>query len=122
MNRVLFTLILILGSIVFSQAQLKQVNNPNLAQKRLNYETAKNQPSQATRQSVDYMSMAQKYEETAIRRWKKDHPSYKYISSEEYNMVPDNKKSLLEGRVFVYSGTKVKWSDIERFEAKNQRK
>ncbi|MCH2045237.1 MAG: hypothetical protein MK212_14065 [Saprospiraceae bacterium] len=118
MNRVLFTLILILGSIAFSQAQLKQVNNPNLVQKRLNYEMAKNQPSQSTDRPVDPMAMARKYEETAIRKWKANNPGIYYIPSDDYENIAQSKKDELKGRVVLLSDDKLRWSDIEQYEQK----
>lgn len=114
--KLLWVIIFMVGSILTTSAQqneLKAVQNPNIAQKRLNQTNPVRTPQ--SRPKADPMAMAVKYEETAIRKWKKENPKILFMTKEEYAAVPANRKELFKSRTIIYE-SQVKWSDIETFE------
>lgn len=115
--KLLWVVVFVVGSTLTISAQqneLKEVQNPNIAQKRLNQvDPVRTTPQPRPR--AEPMAMALKYEETAIRKWKKENPKILFMTEEEYAAVPANRKELFKSRTIIYE-SRIKWSDIEKFE------
>lgn len=104
----------------FAQSTRPQaVNDPNLAAKRL--KKAQERSVAKSADTVDPIAMAQKYEKTAIAKWKRQHPTVVFMSQDEYNKLDAAKKAEVAGRVVVYNKN-VKWSDIQGFGSEKKQK
>ncbi|MCP4441135.1 MAG: hypothetical protein GY810_19595 [Aureispira sp.] len=120
-----FSMLVVLLLITFSsqityaqQNKLQAVNNPNLEQKRLDAANPRTPTQPKAKSASMTMAMASKYEETAIRKWKRENPRVEFFNQDDYDQLPPKKQEQVQRYAIVYK-EKIKWTDIEQFKEKH---